>query len=256
MLTTHYRPGSPCWIDVSSPGIDDSVTFYTGLFGWESISLGAEHMHYHFCQVGGRTVAGISQERPGRGAPSWLTYFQAPDADVITKTVEQAGGQVLAAPVDIEGQGRMAVFADPAGASFAVWQPGATKGLGLVTDPGSLGWVELCTPDPVGIRAFYRSVFGWHIEDLPMGDTSYPVISPAEGGGESAAMAGIAQLQEGDRPHWLAYFEVPDCDATVALAQRLGGTVQAPAMTTEGVGRMAFLADPFGARFAVITSSA
>ncbi|MFB4275583.1 VOC family protein [Nonomuraea sp. MTCD27] len=255
MLTTDYVPGTPCWIDVSSPDTEASDAFYTGLFGWDSISLGPEHRHYRFCQVGGRTVAGISTETPGRGAPAWLTYFQAPDAGVIAKTIEQAGGTVLSPPIDIEGQGGMAVFADPAGAAFAVWQPGRTKGLGLVTEAGSLGWVELHTPDPAGIRPFYQAVFGWRIEDLPMGDASYPVISPAEGG-ESSAMAGLAQLQAGDSPHWLPYFEVPDCDATVALAQRLGGTTHAPPMSTEGVGRMAFLADPFGARFAVITSSA
>ncbi|UBU10166.1 VOC family protein [Nonomuraea gerenzanensis] len=255
MLTTHYLPGSPCWVDVSTPDPEASTAFYTGLFGWGSISLGPEHRHYRFCQLDGRTVAGISPQLPPGAVPAWLIYFQAPDADAITKTIEQAGGTVVAAPFDIEGQGRMAVFADPAGAAFAVWQPGATKGLGLVTDPGSLGWVELYTPDPVGIRAFYQSVFGWRIEDLPMGDVSYPVISPAEGD-ESSAAAGIAQLQAGDRPHWLPYFEVSDCDATVALAQQLGATMQAPAMTTEGVGRMAFLTDPFGARFAVITSSA
>jgi predicted enzyme related to lactoylglutathione lyase len=255
MLTTHYLPGSPCWVDVSSPDVETSISFYTRLFGWDSISLGPEHRQYRFCQVGGRTVAGISPDAPARGGAAWLIYFQAPDADTIAKTIEQAGGTVLAAPFDIEGQGRMAMFADPAGASFAVWQPGATKGLGLVTDAGSLGWVELHTPDPAGIRAFYQSVFGWRVEDLPMGETSYPVISPAEGD-ESSAVAGIAQLQAGDRPHWLPYFEVPDCDATVALGQQLGATMRAPAMTTEGVGRLAFLADPFGARFAVITSSA
>ncbi|GAA2209451.1 VOC family protein [Nonomuraea monospora] len=255
MLTTHYLPGSPCWVDVSSPDPEASAAFYTGLFGWDLVSLGPEHRNYRFCQLGGRTVAGISPEGPARGAPAWLTYFQAPDADTMAKAIEQAGGSVLAAPYDIAGQGRMALFADPAGASFAVWQPGATKGLGLVTDAGSLGWVELYTPDPVGIRAFYQSVFGWRIEDLPMGDTSYPVISPAEGD-ESSAAAGLAQLQAGDRPHWLPYFEVPDCDAAVAAAQRLGATTQTQATTTEGVGRMAFLADPFGARFAVIASSA
>ncbi|AQZ60749.1 putative hydroxylase [[Actinomadura] parvosata subsp. kistnae] len=254
MLTTHYLPGSPCWVDVGTPDVEASTSFYTRLFGWGSVSLGPEHRHYRFCQVDGRTVAGIRPQTPAGGAASWLTYFQVLDADSVAKTIEQAGGTVLAAPADIEGQGRMAVFADPAGAAFAVWQPGATKGLGLVTDAGSLGWVELYAPDPVGIRAFYQSVFGWRIEDLPMGDLSYPVISPAEGD-ESSAAAGIAQLQAGDQPHWLPYFEVPDCDGTVAQAQRLGAVTQSPAMTTEGVGRMAFLADPFGARFAVITSS-
>ncbi|SEG91448.1 hypothetical protein SAMN05444920_107267 [Nonomuraea solani] len=255
MLTTHYLPGTPCWLDVSSPDLEASNTFYTGLFGWRSLSLGSGHGDYRFCQTDGKTVAGISRETAFRTAPAWLVYFQAPDADVITKTIEQAGGAVLAAPADIEGQGRMAVYADPAGASFAVWQPGATKGLGLVTEPGSLGWVELYVPDPGGIQPFYRSVFGWHVEDLPMGDLPYPVISPA-GGDESSAMAGIVRLPDGDEAHWLPYFEVRDCDATAILAQELGGTMREPAVTAEGVGRMAFLTDPFGARFAIITSSA
>ncbi|MFC7583886.1 VOC family protein [Nonomuraea antimicrobica] len=148
MLTTDYLPGAPCWLDVSSPDLDAATAFYTGLFGWRSFSLGPAHFDYRFCQVDGKTVAGISRETPGRGTPAWLTYFQAADAGAAAKTVEQAGGTVLAAPVEIEGQGGMAVFADPAGAAFAVWQPGATKGLGLVTDAGSLGWVELHSPTP------------------------------------------------------------------------------------------------------------
>ncbi|MGW4791482.1 VOC family protein [Nonomuraea sp. NPDC004297] len=255
MLTTHYLPGSPCWLDVSSPDLDASAAFYTGLFGWESFSLGPEHRDYRFCQVGGETVAGISAQNPSRGAPAWLTYFRSPDADAVAKTVEQAGGTVVGPPLDIEGQGRMAVFADPAGAAFAVWQPGATDGLGLVTEAGSLSWVELYAADPAGIRSFYRSVFGWRVEDLQMGGTVYTVISPAEGG-ESSAMAGIVPLPEGEAAHWLPYFEVLDCDATVAAAQRLGAQTRTPAVSAEGVGRVAVLADPFGARFAVITSSA
>ncbi|MGP3965940.1 VOC family protein [Nonomuraea sp. 3N208] len=255
MLTTHYLPGAPCWVDVNSPDVDRSEAFYTGLFGWQSITLGPQHRDYRFCQVDGKTVAGISHATEDNPAAAWLTYFQTPDADTVAKTVEQAGGTVLAPPLDIEGQGRMAVFADPAGARFAVWQPDETKGLGMVTEPGSLAWAELYVPDFAAARSFYQTVFGWSILDLPMGDLSYPVISPA-GGGEETSMAGLVQLEPGDSPHWLPYFEVPDCDATVAMAQQLGGTVRAPSMSVEEVGRMALLTDPHGARFAVITSPA
>ncbi|MBF8191222.1 VOC family protein [Nonomuraea sp. K274] len=254
MLTTHYLPGTPCWIDATSPDLDASVAFYAGLFGWRSVSLGPEHRDYRLCQIDGKTVAGIQRARADNADPAWLTYFWTPDADAIAKTIEQAGGAVTAPPLDIQGQGRMAVCADPAGAAFAVWQPGANKGLGMVTDPGSLGWVELHVPGHAPVRAFYEAVFGWSITDMPMGDLPYPVIFPAEGG-EMSAVGGIAELQPGDHPHWLPYFEVPDCDATVSTAQRLGGTVWAPE-TVDEVGRMAFLADPHGARFAVITSSA
>lgn len=255
MLTTDYLPGVPCWIDVNSPDVERSDTFYTGLFGWQSITLGPEHRDYRFCQVGGKTVAGINRATEDNPAAAWLTYFQTSDADGVAKTIEQAGGTVLSPPRDIEGQGRMAVFADPAGAGFAVWQPGETKGLGLVTEPGSLAWIELHVSDVAAARAFYEAVFGWSITDMPMGDMSYPVAAPS-GGDETSSMAGIVQLQPGGSPHWLPYFEVSDCDATVSMAQQLGGTVRAPALSMEGVGRMAILADPHGARFAVITSSA
>jgi hypothetical protein len=254
MLTTHYLPGAPCWIDVSSPDAERSDAFYAGLFGWRSTSLGPEHRDYRFCRIGGRTVAGISHATED-GPAAWLTYFRTPDADAAAKTIEQAGGTLLAPPRDIEGQGRMALFTDPDGARFAVWQPGETEGLGMVTEPGSLGWVELYAPDPAAARGFYEEVFGWSVTDVPMGGTSYPVISPA-GGDETSSMAGIVRLRPHDDPHWLPYFEVPDCDAATAMAQQLGGTVQGPAASVEGVGRMAHLADPHGARFAVITSSA
>jgi len=52
------------------------------------------------------------------------------------------------------------------------------------------------------------------------------------------------------------YFEVADCDATVAAAAQHGGSVIVPATDIPGVGRFAMLIDPPGAVFAVITSSA
>jgi predicted enzyme related to lactoylglutathione lyase len=54
--------------------------------------------------------------------------------------------------------------------------------------------------------------------------------------------------------YWLPYFEVEDTDAVVEKAQQLGGKARMPATSMAGVGRMAKLADPYGARFAVIKS--
>jgi predicted enzyme related to lactoylglutathione lyase len=55
--------------------------------------------------------------------------------------------------------------------------------------------------------------------------------------------------------YWLPYFEVTDADAVAARTRELGGTVRVPATDIEGVGRFAKLADPSGARFAVIRSA-
>jgi uncharacterized protein len=48
------------------------------------------------------------------------------------------------------------------------------------------------------------------------------------------------------------YFAVEDCDATVASAERLGGTVRVPPTDIPRVGRFAVIRDPQGATFAVI----
>ncbi|RMG61620.1 MAG: VOC family protein, partial [Calditrichaeota bacterium] len=57
----------------------------------------------------------------------------------------------------------------------------------------------------------------------------------------------------GDVPsHWLVYFAVEDCDATVKTAQSLGGQVLVSPSDIPGVGRFAILQDPQGAVFAII----
>lgn len=275
MLSTRYVPGSVCWLDLGSPDISATAAYYQGLFGWSHKATG----DYGAFQVDGKTVAGLGPLTEEGARPAWMLYFQTPDADATLKAVEQAGGTSRTPVIDAGDTGRFAQLTDPDGAEFAIWQPdtssgtgththsgtstgadsgtstssGADSGLELVNEPGSLGWTELYTADPRAGEAFYQAVFGWRVEVMPMGELSYPVISPAEG--EGAAMGGIVQLQPGDRPHWLPYFEVADCDQVVATSRATGGAVLAPVTEVEDVGRFAFLADPHGARFAVITSA-
>ena len=59
----------------------------------------------------------------------------------------------------------MAVFADPTGAVFGIWQPGTFLGAELVNEPGALAWNELNTRDLAGAKEFYGAVFGWAFED-------------------------------------------------------------------------------------------
>jgi predicted enzyme related to lactoylglutathione lyase len=260
MLTTNFVPGSPNWIDVGSPDTDASVAFYTGLFGWTFESAGPEAGGYGMFLLSGKTVAGVGPLTEEGAGAAWTSYFNTPDADLTAKTVEQAGGEIRIAPTDVMSQGRMARFTDPQGGEFAVWQPGETKGLGVVNDPGSLCWSELHTTDAGAARTFYHAVFGWESKDMPIpGGMTYTVLSTA-GGGEDASFGGMMQLQEEQiaaraKTHWLPYFEVTDPDAVVEKTRATGGGVRMPAVDMEGVGRMAALTDPFGAAFSVIKSA-
>ncbi|WP_327233459.1 VOC family protein [Streptomyces sp. NBC_01317] len=258
MLTTPFVTGSPNWTDLATPDREGAVDFYRGVFGWEYVSAGPDTGGYGMFQLGGGTVAGVMPIPEGQAPPAWSLYFQTPDAEATARAVEAGGGSVVYGPMDVMDLGRMAVFADRAGAGFAVWQPGGNKGLDLVNVPGALTWGELYTPDEDAAFSFYSAVFGWEAISTPIpgGNGTYRMVNPA-GQGSDAMFGGFVPLgsdpTEADSdPHWLLYFAVTDCDATVTRARTLGGTVRTPPVDLEGVGRFAKLTDPYGASFAIM----
>jgi predicted enzyme related to lactoylglutathione lyase len=259
MLTTRFVTGTPNWVDLGTRDIDGAPSFYNALFGWEFQSAGPEAGGYGFFQLAGKTAAAGMQITPEQGPPSWNVYFQSPDADATAKAAEQARGSVVMPPDDVMDKGRMAILSDNAGVTFGIWQPGTLKGLDVTSDAGSLCWIELYTPDIAAAAAFYNSVLGLETSAVPFPGGTYTCINPA-GSKEEDMFGGLVPLaddpvEEAAGAYWLPYFEATDTDATVNKAEELGGTVRMPATSIEGVGRMAKLTDPYGARFAVIKSA-
>src|SRR3954449_8828223 len=119
-----YIPGVPCWIDTTQPDPEAAVAFYGELFGWqfEDVMPPGSPGKYFVARLRGGDVAAVSsQPEGGPPAAAWNTYVWVADADETAAKVRAAGGDVLSEPFDVADAGRMAVFADPAGAAFCVW---------------------------------------------------------------------------------------------------------------------------------------
>ncbi|CAM5587717.1 VOC family protein OS=Streptomyces alboniger OX=132473 GN=CP975_30975 PE=4 SV=1 [Streptomyces alboniger] len=123
---------------------------------------------------------------------------------------------------------------------------------------GSLCWLELYTRDLPAAAGFYNALFGWETSAVTFAGGTYTTVHP-QGTEPEAMFGGMVPLEDdptgATSGTWLPYFEVPDTDRAVSTAQHGGGTVRLPATDLEDVGRIAELADPYGARFAVIKSS-
>ena len=246
---TEHAPGTPSWIDIGTD-VDAAKRFYGGLFGWEAHDAGPveETGGYGFFLKNGKLVAGYGpQQNPG--PPFWSTYVAVSDADDTAQKVKANGGQVVMDPMDVMAAGRMAVFQDPTGAFFSIWQAGEHKGAELVNEPGSFSWNELNTRDVDAAKSFYAAVFGWECETMQMGPMTYTEIKL--NGRPVGGMTGMDNVPADVPPHWLTYFSVDDTDATVAKAQELGGSVLVPPMDIPP-GRFSVVADDKGAHFAVI----
>jgi predicted enzyme related to lactoylglutathione lyase len=267
-----YIPGVPCWVDTSQPDPEAAVDFYGGLFGWEfeDVMPAGSPVKYFMARLHGGDVAAVGSQPEGAPpAAVWNTYVWVDSADETASKVRDAGGSVLTEPFDVLESGRMAVFADPEGAPFSVWQANQHRGARVVNEPGSLNFNDLNTRDPEGAKAFYGSVFGW--ETLGIGSDFTAWTLPAYGDhleqgdpglrermAESGAPAGfedvVASLnpipddQPDTPPHWGVTFAVDDADATAAKAGELGGQVVVPPFDAPWV-RMTILTDPQGATF-------
>ncbi|MFJ8430012.1 VOC family protein [Kitasatospora sp. NPDC094019] len=253
MITTDYPVGSPCWIDLGSPDPAAAAAFYGAVFGWTFRSAGPEAGGYGFLQLDGRTVAAVGPLTEDGAHSAWTTYFRTSDAEAAAGAVERAGGTVRVPAFDVMDAGRMAQLTDPQGAEFAVWQPGAVTGLDAVSEDGALIWVELHTGSVDAGFGFYRAVFGWREEDFPAPGMTYKVLSPAGGDLRATSFGGLAPvLAESQPPSWTPYFGSSDVDAVVARATAAGATVLMGPEDLPDVGRIAWLADPFGAPFALI----
>src|SRR5204863_1392260 len=153
--TPTYARGTPMWVDHSSPDVKASANFYGQLFGWQAQDQGEEAGHYTMFSSHGKMVAATTPPMSPNTPPSWATYIATDSVEETARKVAQAGGQTLVAPMQVMEQGSMAVFADPTGAVFCVWQPAAHRGAQMLNEPVSFCWNELATRDLNKAKDFY-----------------------------------------------------------------------------------------------------
>ncbi len=107
-------------------------------------------------------------------------------------------------------------------------------------------WIDLCTSDLEGAKAFYGGLFGWTAEAVSTCEGPPYTMLRSQG-----KDVGAVYEREGVPPQWKGYVEVESVDDTVEKAQELGATVVLKPVEVSETGRTAILRDPTGAAFAL-----
>jgi predicted enzyme related to lactoylglutathione lyase len=117
---------------------------------------------------------------------------------------------------------------------------------------GKFQHMELNTSDPQAAKDFYSQLFGWRMQDMPMGNGgAYTMLYDGKEG-----FGGLMQNPMPGAPsHWLGYVTVDSVEKSVARARELGATVYVDQMEVPGYGKFGVFADPQGATLAVWQST-
>ncbi|GGM79065.1 hydrolase [Longimycelium tulufanense] len=246
-VTSRYPVGAPCWFDMTVPNRATAVEFYGAVLSWDVDTT----EHYGFCRVRGRDVAAVAEPFEGEAPPAqsnWVVYLATDDCAGTLRKVEEHGGRVIREQL-ADNWGTMAIVEDPTGGIFSLWQAGEHLGSGAFNEPGAPCWNEIATRDVARAVDFFTKVFGYEAEALPDGPFDYTVLK-ANGEPVAGVYGGQGRVSSGHGA-WLTYFATNDTDAASHTAVGNGGRVLGEPEDTP-FGRLAILADPFGAHFAVI----
>lgn len=247
----------PIWIDLASSDPAASREFYAKLFGWQvEVNPDPQYGGYTVAKIGGKDVAGIGPKMMPEAPTAWSVYIWTPNAEELAKKVQAAGGNVIAPPMQVGEQGKMAVFQDPSGAFISVWQPAMMEGGLTDGQPGSFGWAELNSRGLEKAVAFYAAVFGWTSKTSPMGEGQPPYTEFWSGDKSIAGGMEMNPMVPAQVPsYWMVYFAVADVDASYRKAIGAGAQEMLAPQDFPG-GRFAILGDPQGATFGLLKMAA
>jgi predicted enzyme related to lactoylglutathione lyase len=248
-----FAPGTFCWADLHAKDVQASKAFYMSTFAWRAADMpAAPGMTYTMFYKGDRDVCALHSTKVPGHPTFWQAYFAVDSADALAKKAESLGGRVVQAPFDVLDVGRMAVVADPTGATFAAWEARKHPGAGVMGEADTLVWCEADTSDLDRTIDYYAKLFGWTTKVDGEGPDRYVHFKIGD-----AMFGGAMQIKKDWGPvpsHWAICFGVDDVDATASKATAAGGkTVMGPA-TIPGTGRFAVIADPEGATFQIFKS--
>lgn len=119
----------------------------------------------------------------------------------------------------------------------------------MANQHGDFIWYELMTTDADAAQAFYGGLLGWRFEASDQPGNDYRVCSMG-----AAPVGGLLQLTKemtegGAQPMWAGYVGVDDVDASATKIVDAGGSILLEPWDIDGIGRIAFAADPQGAPF-------
>src|SRR5262249_50096363 len=113
-------PGALVWNELGTTDVDAATDFYAGLFGWRIAPFEGSEQPYWSIRNGERSNGGLKPGPPPHAPPHRPVYFGVDDLDGALAQVRALGGAVHAGPIDIQ-MARIAVVADPQGATFALY---------------------------------------------------------------------------------------------------------------------------------------
>jgi predicted enzyme related to lactoylglutathione lyase len=249
---THLRlVGKFVWFDLFTHDLESTTRFYEALFGWTFRDTVSGKKLVKTIMQEGVPIANavhINPQKSNENESQWLSYMSVEDVDRATMLVEQNNGSIYIQPKNLPHRGRVAILTDPQGALFAI----ITTSDGDPPDVGVINnhWLgsELWTTNMDAAQKFYHLLAGYEQKLIKVGaDSKYHLLVK-----DNQPRAGVVKIPWDDvKPNWVPYIAVEDVTPIADKVEEMGGKLLIEPDQKIREGRVAIIADPSGAVFAI-----
>ena len=245
-------PGNPCWLELATSAPATVMDFYRAVMGWAfEQRVDSDGLPYYVAMAAGEPVAGVRPVR--QPVTDWTVYLATTHLASLVARSTALGGRTLEDTHVVPRVGTMALIESPAGARFGACEiaPDWTFTAGL---PNSLAWAEFVTHLAPQADQYFGELFGYTGRQFGDGyDDDYMVWYAGED-----SVIGRVRMMPGTpadvSARWITHFRTPldrNLDEALYVAHDAGARLRLRPYASP-LGKVAVMADPTGARFALI----
>lgn len=111
--------GKICYLEIPANAPADSAKFYGDIFGWTVRKRGDGNLAFDDPSGVSGTWVAASDRTPDE---TTRTYIMVDDIDATVRQIESAGGRITTKKSAIPGGGHFAIFTDPVGVEFGLYE--------------------------------------------------------------------------------------------------------------------------------------
>ncbi|MFV0303918.1 MAG: hypothetical protein ACK5IC_00365 [Moheibacter sp.] len=241
---------SGIWLDLVTPNLEESKTFYQSLFGWtftESNNNGLKNSLIHH---EGKTIGSIL-EVPKSEVSVWILSVQLDDADFEKKpkNLVKKGAKKAIGTIEIPERGKQIIFEGEQGEEFSLVTGNPYVGSQTKADGSWMG-AELWASDVERAKSFYENAFEVQTSQVSFDEKPYWFFE--QDGKKLAGMIQNPITNQGTQ--WIPYIHFSDVKSLALQVEKSNGKVLAAPDLNLRNGQLAIIQDPNGAIFCVQSS--
>jgi len=254
--TNKALAGKIIWADIFTENVEQTISFYTEVFGWTVKEFESEGNIYHFFINNGKPVAGIVPQLSVSNKSNdavWINHISTADINEAVKKASSKGAKTLFPPKPFGTRGIDAIISDPQGALIGLLESNSGDPIDTQAVVGGWVWAQLFSSDLEKTAEFYASVFGYKLEQASHVNNkdTYMLVS------NNKARAGLAPLPTDvtQRSRWVGFVSVDTINTVLVKAKEMGAKIIFSPNKNVFNARIAIIADTNGALIGLLSKT-